>query len=74
MIHFDQLERNIPGVEFRRLRRAQKEGDLGLDFDAAGIAKFVVTVVNGLSVQAANGASSKDMKRVTEMAMCGLGW
>ncbi len=70
-------------VEFRRraedrlvhrLRRAQKQGDLRRDSDPAEIAKFVVTVVNGLSVQAANGASSKEMKRVTEMAMRGLGW
>jgi AcrR family transcriptional regulator len=70
-------------VEFRRraeealvhrLRQAQKEGDLRRDSDAAEIARFVVIVVNGLSVQAANGASRKELKRVTEMAMHGLGW
>ncbi len=73
----------IETVEFRRraeqtlvqrLRRAQKEGDLRRDSDPADIAKFVVTVVNGLAVQAANGASGKEMKRVTETAMLGLGW
>jgi AcrR family transcriptional regulator len=69
-------------VEFRRRaeealvhrqRQAQKEGDLRRDSDAAEIARFVVTVVNGLSVQAANGASRRELRRVTEMAMRGLG-
>ncbi len=69
-----EFRRRAEEMLVRRLQRAQKEGDLRRNSDPAGIAKFVVTVVNGLSVQAANGASAKEMKRVTEMAMRGLGW
>jgi AcrR family transcriptional regulator len=68
-----QFRRRAEEMLARRLRRAQKEVDLPRDFDPAEIARFVVTVVNGLSVQAANGASGKELKRVTEMAMHGLG-
>jgi AcrR family transcriptional regulator len=51
----------------RRFRRAITDGDLPADADAAGLARFVATVIHGLAVQAASGASRKELRRVAEM-------
>lgn len=53
----------------QRLRRAQKEGDLGRDVDAKDLARYVYVVMNGLSVQAVNGASRAEMNRTVKMAL-----
>ena len=52
-----------------RLKRAQTEGDLSKDVDAADLARYVAVVANGLSVQAANGASRAEISRVAEIAI-----
>ncbi len=51
----------------RRFRRAINEGDLPASADASGLARFVATVMHGLAVQAASGASRKELLRVTDM-------
>src|ERR1700731_2321304 len=40
----------------QRLRRAKREGDLPPDSDPAVLARYLMTVTNGMSVQAAGGA------------------
>lgn len=52
-----------------RLERAIDEGDLSFDADAARLARFVSTVTQGMSVQAAGGASRDDLLHVADMAM-----
>ena len=52
-----------------RLQRAKREGDLPDDADPAGLARFVATVIHGMAVQAASGASCKDLERVVETAL-----
>jgi AcrR family transcriptional regulator len=52
-----------------RLKRAKREGDLPDDADPAGLARFVATVIHGMAVQAASGASRKDLERVVETAL-----
>jgi AcrR family transcriptional regulator len=52
-----------------RLKRAQAEGDLPSDADPAALARYVSTVTQGMSIQAAGGASRKDLERVAEMAL-----
>lgn len=52
-----------------RLRRAKREGDLPDDADPAGLARFVATVIHGMAVQAAGGASRKELERVAATAM-----
>lgn len=54
---------------FQRLRRAKKEGDLPPHADPAALARYVMTVVNGMAVQGAGGASPKDLRRVAEIAL-----
>jgi len=53
----------------RRFQRAIDEGDLPANADASGLARFVATVMHGLAVQAASGASRKEMLRVTDMVL-----
>jgi AcrR family transcriptional regulator len=52
-----------------RFERAQAEGDLPSDVDVADLAKFVVLVSQGISVQAADGASREQLYRMVDMAM-----
>lgn len=52
-----------------RLKRAKAEGDLPADADPAMLARYVSTITQGMSVQAAAGASRKELERVVEMAL-----
>ena len=53
----------------RRLRRAKAEGDLASDADPADLARYIATVLQGLSVQAAGGANRAQLLRVIQTAM-----
>jgi AcrR family transcriptional regulator len=53
----------------KRLERAVKEGDLPKKTDAADLARYVATVSRGMSVQAAGGATRKELHRVVDMTM-----
>jgi AcrR family transcriptional regulator len=53
----------------KRFKRARTEGDLAKDVDAGDLARYVVTVLNGLGVQAASGASKAEMMRVADMTL-----
>lgn len=53
----------------QRLERAKAEGDLGSDSDPAALARYIVTVVQGMAVQAAGGATREDLLNVANMAM-----
>ena len=52
-----------------RLKQAKREGDLSADADPAALARFLATVMEGMAVQAASGASRKDLDRVAETAL-----
>ena len=52
-----------------RLKRAKKDGDLPADADPAALARYLSTVIEGMSVQAASGASRNDLERVAETAL-----
>jgi AcrR family transcriptional regulator len=53
----------------RRLRQAQSDGDLPADVDVAAFARYVATVIQGMAVQAAGGASRGELQRVVETAL-----
>jgi AcrR family transcriptional regulator len=55
-----------------RLKRAKREGDLPDDPDPATLARFLATVVEGMAVQAASGASRKELDHVADMALRGF--
>ena len=52
-----------------RLKRARDEGDLPEDAEPAALARYVATLTQGMSVQAAGGASREDLERVVDLAM-----
>ena len=54
-----------------RFERAVHEGDLPAGTDCATLARYIATVLNGPAVQAASGATEKELKRVAAMAMRG---
>ncbi len=53
----------------RRLKRAKTEGDLPPEANPADLARYVTTVVHGMSVQAAGGATRAELQRVTQTAL-----
>lgn len=53
----------------QRFERAKTEGDLGSDADPEGLARYVITVTQGMSVQASGGASRRDLLAVADMAL-----
>ena len=52
-----------------RFERAVREGDLPNGTDCATLARYIATVLNGLAVQAASGATEKDLRQVAAVAM-----
>ena len=52
-----------------RFERAVQEGDLPEGTDCATLARYIATVLNGLAVQAASGATEKELRLVAAMAM-----
>jgi len=53
----------------RRFQRAKAEGDLPADSNPADLARYVVTISQGMAVQAASGASCEELQRVAWTAM-----
>jgi AcrR family transcriptional regulator len=53
----------------KRFERARKEGDLSAGVDPPDFARYVSTVMSGLAVQAANGASKSELRRLATMAL-----
>ena len=53
----------------KRITQAQKSGELPEDTNPADYARFLSTVIAGLAVQAANGATRGEMKRIADLAL-----
>jgi AcrR family transcriptional regulator len=53
----------------RRLKRAKAEGDLPRDSNPADLTRFIATVLRGMAVQAAGGATRAQLQRVVQTAL-----
>jgi AcrR family transcriptional regulator len=53
----------------KRFERAAREGDLPRSADPAELARYIATVQQGMSVQAASGASRKQLLQIAQTAM-----
>src|SRR5437899_1451356 len=53
----------------RRLQRAKREGDLPKNADPAELASYVMTVVRGMAVQSASGATRAQLRQVAQIAL-----
>ena len=61
-------ESGVAGLR-KRLERAQAEGDLPRSTDPAALARYAATVMHGIAVQAASGATRQELRRVAELAL-----
>ena len=67
-----ELNRRRAGAEAlvrRRFERAIAERDLPKGVDPAKLARYIVTVIWGMSVQAAGGATRAQLKEIAEQAL-----
>jgi AcrR family transcriptional regulator len=53
----------------QRFQRAQAEGDLPADANPASLACFMMTILRGMAVRAADGASRKELRRIVALAL-----
>jgi AcrR family transcriptional regulator len=52
-----------------RLKRAKAEGDLPADADPADLARYLSIVIYGITIQAAGGATRKELRNAAELAL-----
>jgi AcrR family transcriptional regulator len=52
-----------------RFERAKAEGEISPELDPAGYARYIMTVLEGLSVQAAGGTSREDLHKVAAITL-----
>ncbi|MFM9282024.1 TetR/AcrR family transcriptional regulator [Paenibacillus jiagnxiensis] len=55
-----------------RLEQAKKDGDLPKHADPVALARYVATLVYGMTVQAVNGASREDLEEMITIALLAL--
>ena len=64
-----RLRQAVVAALRERFERAVREGDLPAGTDCATLARYVATVLNGLAVQAASGATETELRRVAALAL-----
>ena len=70
----DDMARRRAGKEAalkKRFEQAKKAGDLPRSANPAALARFLAAIANGIAVQAASGASVKDLREVAAVALAG---
>ncbi|WP_394841928.1 TetR/AcrR family transcriptional regulator [Pendulispora brunnea] len=72
-IRRDLIARRAQNQELLRQRfeKAKASGDLPADANPADLAFYMITVAQGIAVQAASGASREQLRRVAELALRG---
>lgn len=60
------------GALTRRFERARAEGDLAAGVSPADLARCVMSLAQGMNVQAASGATRAELLRVADLALVGL--
>jgi len=52
-----------------RLQQAVRDGELGGDTNLLALARFIGPMIQGMSIQARDGASKEDLKAIVELAV-----
>jgi AcrR family transcriptional regulator len=70
-IRNEMIKRRLAGeIALReRFERAKAEGDLPANSDSAGLACYVATITQGMTVQAVNGTDQNGLRRLVEMVL-----
>jgi AcrR family transcriptional regulator len=63
------LQRQATQLLHKRLEQGKRKGELPATANTKAMAEYFTSVVTGLSVQAATGASRRDLNQVVEIAM-----
>jgi AcrR family transcriptional regulator len=53
----------------QRLQQAKKHGEMPADLDPADYARYLMTMLEGMSLRAASGATRKELHKVADMAL-----
>jgi AcrR family transcriptional regulator len=69
-----EIRRQNEGALRGRLQQARKSGELASDVNIDDYARYLSTLLGGLAIQAANGISRAEMKRISDMAIRHLGY
>jgi AcrR family transcriptional regulator len=64
-----QLRQGVVTALRDRFKQAVRDGDLSSGTDCATLARYIATVLGGLAVQAASGATEKELRLVSALAM-----
>lgn len=70
-IHDEVIERSNKGKQalVERLERAKMEGDLPANVDPEGLSRVLVSIIQGISVQASQGASREQLEQLAQTAL-----
>ena len=70
-IHNEVIERSNKGKQalIERFDRAKQEGDLPAHVDTEGLTRVLIAILQGISVQANQGASREELEKLVETAM-----
>ena len=70
-IHQELTARRTEGeVKLRqRLQKAKKNGEIPAELDPADYARYIMTLLEGMSMRAAAGATRKELHKVADMAL-----
>jgi AcrR family transcriptional regulator len=68
--------RRLAGIDAirQRLKLAKKQGDLSAESDPDGLALYLSGVIYGMAVLSAGGASRRELRQVTEVALRAWPW
>jgi AcrR family transcriptional regulator len=58
----------------RRFEKAKEEGELPADTDPGAYARYLETLIQGLGVQGANGATKAEMNKMVDLALKFMGY
>ncbi len=58
----------------KRFEQAKRAGELGANVDAAALARYVGTLLQGLCIQGASGATRAEMTKVVDTALAFMGY
>jgi AcrR family transcriptional regulator len=58
----------------KRLLQARKSGELSKDVNVDDYTRYLSSILAGLSIQAANGSTKAELKRISQMALRHLGY
>ncbi len=69
-----EIRKQNQGALRKRLFEARKSGELPKDINLDDYARYLSSIIAGLSIQAANGSTKEELKRTAKMALRHLGY